>query len=158
MAKPKFTFTMDLQPAAVPHLLYGKLKFDDGCGKGVVFEATSGQPRHQYPKAWLTPRKGCLPPTQVIKQLYTVNTQALFMPNTQGVGGDFFAIAPFSVDLGAVNRGDFGIHLDSNYPQSPGSAGCIVIRNKQHFQQVRDLMKRLNSQRIKSVDLEVIYV
>lgn len=46
------------------------------------------------------------------------------------------AIFPFEVNLGGLSRGDFGIYFDANVP----GAGCIVIRQQDHWDLFRNQM------------------
>lgn len=104
---------------------------------------------YQYHGAWKIPRRGCIPP-----RTWELSTQRLWLPNVKGVEGSFYGIAPFMVTVDGVQRGDFGIHFDANVP---GSAGCIVIKQQDHWDIFRKVMAEYNSLRIKSVPLEVTY-
>lgn len=152
----KLTFQMDLPERASNQLITGTLTLSHN-GTNISYYATSGAKGHQYIGGWRTPRKGCLPPSAKYNINYSVSTQKLWMPNTPGVNGSFYAIAPFSVDLGEVNRGDFGVHHDSNHKVAPGSAGCIVIITQEHWDMFRLKVAELHTLRIKSIPLEVIY-
>jgi len=157
MTQPSLLFKMALPAKSQRSLVWGRLIFVTDKGQNLMFQATSGAPGGQYWGAWTVPRKGCLPPTSVIKQKYGVSTQRLWMPNNAGVGGSFYPIAPFSVRMGSVSRGDFGIHLDANYLTSPGSLGCIVLNLVPQYRQIEKLLDGLHAKRIKNVPLTVEY-
>lgn len=148
------TFKMTLPPNGVPNLVTGTLTFTDVDGDQHQVVATSGLPKHQYEKAWTQKGKGCLPPTAIIGQLYSVATRYVNLPTVVGVEGPFFPISPFSVTVGGVDRGDFGIHFDANVP---GSSGCIVVPNKEQWQAVCYEFGRMQTRGTKSLSLEVIY-
>ncbi len=141
---------MDIPNKSIPTMQYGKLILQDE-DKNVAFMATSGLPGYQYFGSWKTPRRGLLPPYSK----YTVSTQRLWMPNVKGVEGSFYPIAPFMVTVDGVQRGDLGVHFDANIP---GSSGCIVIKQQDHWDIFRKLMEDYHSMRIKSIPLEVNYV
>ncbi len=147
---PKLTFLMDIPNEPTATMLYGSLTLKDE-GRNVVFMATSGLPRFQYHYGWKIPRRGIAPP----RTDFTVSTQKLWLPHVKGVEGSFYAIAPFSVTTDGVARGDLGIHFDANVP---GSAGCVVIKQQDHWDMFRKIMEEYNSLRIKVVPLEVKYI
>ncbi|MGL4618727.1 MAG: hypothetical protein ACRCZS_06660 [Chroococcidiopsis sp.] len=145
---------MDLPNSPTNSLVTGKLVLTNGDSK-VSFLTTSGLSKHQYIGSWTQKARGCLPPSA--KGIdYSISTQRLWMPDVKGVEGSFYAIAPFSVTVDGVTRGDFGLHYDP-VPGTPGSAGCIVLRMQEHWDIIRAKMKEFADMRIKSVPLEVIY-
>ncbi|AFZ32216.1 hypothetical protein Glo7428_3756 [Gloeocapsa sp. PCC 7428] len=122
---------------------------------GIKMLATSGTVGHQCAGSWTRKRRGPLPPSGAIgAHKYTVSTQRLWLPHVKGVEGSFYAIAPFSVQLGSVTRGDFGIHFDANVP---GSAGCIVIPQQAHWDLFCQLMQEFRDAGIQQIPLAVYY-
>ena len=80
----------------------------------------------------------------------------LWMPEVKGVEGSFYAISPFSVKMPGVTRGDFGIHFDPVHG-TPGSAGCIVIRDQAHWDIFRKEIGQFRLDGIQSIPLSVNY-
>ena len=113
--------------------------------------ATSGLPRFQSFGGWKTPRRGIIPPYHK----FELSTNRLWLPNVKGVEGSFYAIAPFMVKVVGVQRGDLGVHFDANVP---GTAGCIAIKQQDHWDTFRKCMAEYNALRIKSIPLEVKYI
>jgi hypothetical protein len=149
-----FAFTMKLADKGIPHLLEGKL-ICEANGNVYEFVATSGLAMHQFKGAWREKGRGCIPPDSALGDShYTVSTNRLWLPEKIGVEGSFYPIAPFSVTVDGIARGDFGIHFDANVP---GSAGCIVIRRQTDWDEFRYLMTVLKSNGEKSVPLKVAY-
>ena len=146
---PRLRFLMDIPNETTAEMMWGKLFLHDEV-KNIKFMATSGLPKFQYFGAERIPRKGLIPP----EINYRVSTQRLWLPNVKGVQGSFYAIAPFEVNVDGVTRGDFGIHFDHNVP---GSAGCIVLKEQEHWDLFREFMQEYHDMRIKSVPLEVKY-
>lgn len=139
---------MDIPNSPVKNMIYGKLVLKDET-KSVSFMATSGVGLYQFHGGWKVPRRGLIPPRR-----YDVSTNRLFLPNVKGVEGSFYAITPFSLKIDGVTRGDFGIHFDANVP---GTAGCIAIKQQDHWDTFRKVMAEYHALRIKEVPLEVVY-
>lgn len=148
----KLTFSMKLGTSA--GLLKGKLVLEHEDGSSTDFIATSGLPGHQKSGSWLEKGRGCLPPSNLVQGGYTVTTSARMEQNVTGIQGNFYAIAPFSVTLGGVTRGDFGIHFDANVP---GSAGCVVLEDKTQWAEFQYQVAKFKTNGIKSVPLTVEY-
>lgn len=140
---------MDIPNSPNNRMIYGKLTLSDE-NSNLVFMATSGLPNYQFFGGWKTPRKGLLPPYDA----YSISTQKLWLPNVKGVEGSFYAIAPFSLKVDGVTRGDLGVHFDANVP---GTAGCIAIKQQDHWDMWRKKMQEYQTLRIKSVPLKVNY-
>ncbi|GBF81592.1 hypothetical protein [Aphanothece sacrum] len=68
--------------------------------------------------------------------------------------GNFYHILPNSVNIEGISRGEFGVHFDAN---APGSAGCIVIRNRQEWDGFQKLMSDYNSAGVETVLLSILY-
>lgn len=99
--------------------------------------------------------RGPLPPSlKIAPYRYKISTQRLWLPQVKGVEGSFYAIAPFTVQLGGTSRGDFGIHFDAN---APGSAGCIVILLQEHWNLFRKLIAEFRAAGHQQIPLEVFY-
>ncbi|MDJ0600342.1 MAG: hypothetical protein QNJ37_16060 [Crocosphaera sp.] len=84
---------------------------------------------------------------------YTVQTTPIYLPQ-RGIEGNFFKIDPHLVNIWGKTRGDFGIHFDAN---APGSAGCVVIRNKSAWDAFQEMMGHYRNAGLKSVPLIVEY-
>lgn len=154
MNKPALVFTMHLPVVSNPSMVYGTLilkTVDDRAG--VRLSATSGTRGNQYLKSWRLKGKGCLPPSNNTIG-YKVSTNRLWMPNVKGVEGSFYPISPFMVNVDNVDRGDFGIHFDSNVP---GSAGCIVIKQQEHWDTFREYIQKIKDISVMEIPLTVMY-
>ena len=155
MIEPNLLFSMNLPINSQSKLVMGSLVMHhlDKDNSSVKLQATSGTARNQFIGSWNLKGKGCLPPTSdVIK--YTTTTNKLWLPNVKGVEGSFYAIAPFSVKVRDIIRGDFGIHFDANVP---GSAGCIVIPLQEHWDIFREKISLIRESGIQSIKLVVVY-
>ncbi len=144
---------MDLPEKSTQDKITGKLALHTNT-ENILFSCTSGLPGFQYHGGWKIPRKGCIPPSRLIKEGFYVSTQRLWLPNVPGVEGSFYAASPFSANYEGVTRGDFGLHADKN---RWGSAGCIVFRLEDHYKLFEQYMKQFSTERIKSLPLEVVY-
>lgn len=153
---PRFEFNMQLADGIGWQLLEGTLLIKkDIDNAGVKLRATSGTSGYQKQGDWRVKRRGYIPPSkQIIPQRWFVSTQRLWMPNVKGVEGSFYAISPFQILLPGVARGDFGIHFDANVP---GSAGCIVIRQQDHWDLFRNQIAAFRADGIQQIPLFVEY-
>lgn len=153
---PRFEFNMQPVSGTSWDLIEGTLLIKkDIDHAGVKLRATSGISGYQNKGAWRIKGRGYIPPSiQIIPQKWFVSTQRLWMPQVKGVEGSFYAIAPLAVNLGGLSRGDFGIHFDANVP---GSAGCIVIRQQDHWDLFRNEMSAFRLEGIQQVALFVSY-
>ncbi|MFB2979685.1 hypothetical protein [Microseira sp. BLCC-F43] len=148
MTDHKLIFSMDLRDSC--SLLWGNLKLIYPDGTDVDYLATSGATGWQGKEDQWTRARGPIP--QGFE--YRVTTNSYYLA-TKGVEGQFFHITPDPVrSSGGVTRGEFGVHFDANVP---GSAGCIVLRNKLGFEAFCDRMKQIASLGIKSIPLQVVY-
>jgi hypothetical protein len=153
---PSIEFYLELPLNPRFSLLYGYLLIKRRPpDAGIKMLATSGSVGNQCAGSWTRKGKGPLPPSGAIgAHKYTVSTQRLWLPHVKGVEGSFYAIAPFSVQLGSVTRGDFGIHFDANVP---GSAGCIVLPLQEQWDLFRKLMQEFRELGVQQIPLSVSY-
>ena len=160
---PRLIFTMNLPEKATVNLVEGVLIIREELGEGgTKLRATSGLKQYQFERSWHYKGRGCLPPSKQIQPVnYTVATQRLWMPDVRGVEGSFYAIAPFQVNAGGALRGDFGVHADAGFPKASagnaGSAGCIVIRQQDHWNIFRNKIAEFRADGHQQIPLTVIY-
>lgn len=140
-------FSMFLQPS--PDLLYGNLVLQYPDGKKIYYAATSGCTGWQQPgDEWIRAR-GPIPsgfPYQIPTTPYHLDTR--------GIEGDFFHITPDPVIGNSGTRSELGIHFDANVP---GSAGCIVLRNREGWDRFCDRISEVAKNGIESIPLSVNY-
>lgn len=146
-------FFMQLQQTSA--LLEGRLLLVEDGQLIDTYIATSGCPGHQAKSAQSEKGKGPLPGCYPLGiKSYQVSVTPVSLPNIPGVSGAFYAITPHTVNIGGVNRGDFGIHFDANVP---GSAGCVVLRTPKGWQGFQQQMQRLKSKGLQQIPLIVSY-
>ena len=118
--------------------------------------ATSGTAGNQNLGSQAARGKGCIPRQDNVGiQHYLVKTAPIDLRSTKGVEGSFFPIIPFAVEFkSGIKRGDFGIHFDANVP---GSAGCIVIKNKPAYADFEKRMAQLKSEEEEEIPLLIEY-
>lgn len=127
------TFAMGLGDSS--KLLVGDLTFYDDAGNQLLTcKATSGLPRTQNKDDFYKRGRGLIPPIEGM----AIRTEPVDLPHLPGVDGLFYPIVKAS-DPDTIpfidphyKRGDFGLHYDGN---APGSAGCIVVLDKETFTQ-----------------------
>lgn len=156
MFVPTLIFEMKLPKFRSWELLTGSLTLKEtAASAGIKFLATSGCCGHQYSQSYLLPGRGCLPPSEAIApKSWEIDTSPVYLPAVKGINGNFYPIKPFAVTVLGVTRSDLGLHQDTNVP---GSAGCVVIRDKQHWQILQERLQRYASQGIKKLPLTVKY-
>jgi hypothetical protein len=88
-----------------------------------VVVVTSGAASYQNWTDFQRIGKGLIPPFDK----YQIRTDGYRLA-TKGVEGMFYPIEPSPVPI--YGRSELGLHFDANVP---GSAGCIVIENKNSF-------------------------
>jgi hypothetical protein len=160
---PSLEFHLELPDKAINTLIDGFLLIKTEPSKaGTKLLASSGLKNNQFIGSWNLKGRGPLPPSRLLDASgYTMSTQRLWMPQTRGVEGSFFAISPFVVKLHDVSRGDFGGHADARFPKSnardAGSAGCIVLRRQDHWDVFRGFMENFRDVGIQAVPLLVRY-
>lgn len=138
---------MKLQPSQ--SLLWGNLKLVYPAAKEINYLATSGCTQWQQPGDEWVRGKGPIP----ADFNYVIPTTPYHL-DTKGIEGDFFHITPDPVNLDGHIRSELGIHFDANVP---GSAGCIVLRNKSGWEGFCDRMEAIAKSGVKSIPLSVNY-
>lgn len=152
---PLLFFHQDLSDSKT--LIEGRLELIDKDTDTILdrFIATSGLPGYQSNQHLSSRGRGSIPPQYDVQiPCYKVAAVPLYMPNIEGVKGNFYKIEPHLVDIRGVKRGDFGIHFDANVP---GSAGCIVCRTLVGWKAFESHMKNLRQRGFSSVKLLVGY-
>jgi len=120
-----------------------------------AYLATSGLAGYQSPLAARARGRGRIPScSQAGITCYHVATTPIYMPKTKGVEGNFYPITPFMVKVDGHDRGDFGLHFDP-VPGTPGSAGCLVIRDKGHWIKIESALKAIKANGVNSIPLYV---
>lgn len=152
MKQPLLLYHQELR--ATSQLIEGRLLLIDSDEITNTYIACSGQPSHQSSGSVATRGRGPIPSSLDVTEKYTVATLPISLPNVQGVSGNFYKINPHFVKINGVQRGDFGIHFDANVP---GSAGCVVIRNRDAWAHFQEEMKSLAKLDIKQIPLLVSY-
>jgi len=134
-------FKMELKTST--KLLEGTLEALDA--SGVVqhtFRVTSGLAGFQKKGDQGTKNLGPIPSCEKVGiTSYAVKTKGDNQSDVKGVEGMFYHITPDPVKVGSVERSEFGIHFDANVP---GSAGCIVLRDKSEWTRFKAFMKAYN--------------
>jgi hypothetical protein len=161
----RYSLEFDLLPAKSADLITGQLMMlvNDCVDKtgAWIWNATSGLPTHQKPTDYLIKGKGPIPPSDVLLRMngsYEVDTLSQYN-KAKGIDGFIFPIFPELVKLEDEQgqnfyRSNFGIHFDANVP---GSAGCIVITDKDDFLNFCEVMRGIHAKGIPSIPLEVKY-
>lgn len=136
----KATFSMELGPGALKE---GRLIFTDAEGNSLLnVVATAGAMGYQESKYFWTRGVGPIPPGPD----YQIDCEAYWAPETPGVNGWWHYILPRTVKgPSGQTRSAFGLHWDSNHRAAPGSAGCVVILNKQSMAEASALLKAARS-------------
>lgn len=142
----KLLFTMDL--AISDELIYGNIKLSYPDSVAIDYAATSGCRQWQQPEDQSARARGPIPSGE-----YQIPTTPYWL-ETRGVEGWFFHVTPDPVVVNGITRGEFGIHFDAN---TPGSAGCIVLKNFPGWQRFCDRMEAIAKSGIKSIPLSVSY-
>ncbi|MDJ0661568.1 MAG: hypothetical protein QNJ42_19085 [Crocosphaera sp.] len=155
MSSPKsLIFFMDLNRQTP--LIEGRLIAYDNvkCKVDQQYIATSGCQNNQRWDSQDDSGRGPIPRNDQVKiDYYTVNTTPIYLPQ-RGIEGNFYKIDPHLVNIWGKTRGDFGIHYDAN---APGSAGCVVIRNKMAWEAFQEMMGHYRAAGLESVPLIVEY-
>ena len=143
----KAVFRLALKPSSV--LLYGDLSFYGDDGKEInTFIATSGVVGHQTKTSFKERGKGCVPPYPGLK----IDTSGYKLP-AKGIEGWFFPIVPSPIP--GYGRSEIGLHHDANVP---GSAGCIVVKNKAPFvEKCVPILLAAKERGIRFIPIEVKY-
>ena len=139
------TAIFSLKQARSSQLIDGSLTFFDDGKEILKVVATSGATGYQYAGGHTVRGKGCLPPANDWK----ITTSGYYLA-TKGVEGMFYHITPDP----RMGRGELGLHRDANVP---GSAGCVVVRNSDTFNnKVVPLVNGLKDKQ-SQINLSVIY-
>lgn len=145
----QYSLRFDMAIRKSNQLLTGTLRLLQGQTELNAYTATSSMPGRQYRGAWEL-KGGLIPPGEA----YQVATVPLWMPDTKGVEGSFYAITPFEIQtLGAV-RGDFGVHFDANVP---GSMGCVVCATQKGWDAFRRDVRSIQAQDVAYLPMVVKY-
>lgn len=146
-------FRMDLQKS--DSLVLGELAIMDGTKAVQTFVATSGLPRFQTKANQSTRARGPLPSCSKLGiSSYSVRTTPFDLTNKSGVEGNFYYIEPDPVTVDGVKRGEFGVHFDANVP---GSAGCVVLRDRSDWKDFQLFMKNYKQKGFTTIGLIVEY-
>lgn len=149
MAAFQYSLRFDMAIRKSNQLLTGTLRLLQGQTEQNAYTATSSIPGRQYRGSWEL-KGGLIPPGES----YQVATVPLWMPDTKGVEGSFYAITPFEIEtLGAV-RGDFGVHFDANVP---GSMGCVVLETQKGWDAFRRDIRSIVAQDVAYLPMVVKY-
>ncbi len=154
--KPLLIFHLDAAKSS--DLVEGRLLLIDKSSDKIIerYRASSGQPNNQTYSHISAKGRGPIPPQYECNiDFYQVITIPIYMPKLKGVEGNFYKINPHSVKLGALERGDFGVHSDANVP---GSAGCVVLTSAAGWADYQVQMKKLEALGINQVPLLISYV
>jgi len=148
MSRFKLEFTMQLEPAS--ELLWGNLRLIYPDAGAINYLATSGCTGWQQANDQWARARGPLPEGFD----YKIPTTPYHL-DTRGVEGDFFHITPDPVsDSEGGTRSELGIHFDANVP---GSAGCIVLRNRRGWLAFCDRLSKIAALSINKIPLTVRY-
>ncbi|MEG4964781.1 hypothetical protein [Microcoleus sp. K4-B3] len=142
----KLIFTMNL--AQSPELIYGNLQLIYPSSEAIDYVATSGCADWQRPGDEWQRGKGPIPAGD-----YQIPSEPYYL-ETRGVEGDFFHITPDPVVSAHGIRAELGLHFDANVP---GSAGCVVIKNREGWRQFCDRLASIAELGVKSLPLTVKY-
>lgn len=108
--------------------------------------ATSGAAGFQNWTDFQRIGKGLIPPFDK----FQIRTDGYRLA-TKGVEGMFYPIEPSPVPM--YGRSELGLHFDANVP---GSAGCIVIENKNSFlETIVPLMLKAKNAKILRIPLKI---
>ncbi|MDY7050464.1 MAG: hypothetical protein RPG89_18095 [Microcystis panniformis WG22] len=145
-------FRMNLKQS--DQLLTGKLSVMDEENEVKSFLATSGLPGWQKPSCQSVRRRGPIPACKTVNiSNYSVRTTPFDERGVPGIEGNFYYIEPDPVIVPPA-RGEFGIHFDANVP---GSAGCVVLRNRDEWEDFQDFMASYKRQGFPTISLIVEY-
>jgi hypothetical protein len=154
LQNPHLLFCMTL--TKTNELARGQLILFDGTKKIDTWIATSGLPGCQDSGDWSLPGRGYIPSPEFTTNAtqWRVKTDPLDSSGVKGVEGAFYQILPIMVSLKSGNdRGAFGIHFDANIP---GSSGCVVIRNRRPWEELKMWMKANQSH--DTIPLNITYL
>ncbi len=163
------TLTFRIRPARSSALIMGELSISGLGPNRIVYDATSGIPGYQRKADIWTRGKGLIPPSNAIVTPYTVETAPIRPTNPAAAGEWQYRILPdevWSKEDGLLKwvnyrRTILRIHYDQNHATSPGSAGCIVLTDREQWKSFMENMARINfdsyGQTLLVIPLEVIH-
>lgn len=145
-------FKMDLTNSST--LINGSLfLFSNANFTAQAFDAvaTSGLAGNQdLDDIWMR-RLGPIPNLTGLK----LSTEGVDLSSNIGVQGMFFPILPFTFRRSdGHTRSDFGVHFDANVP---GSAGCIVIKNRITFDKFAAFMDNTQTGGLETIPIKIEY-
>ncbi|MFB2833490.1 hypothetical protein [Floridanema evergladense] len=144
----QLVFSMKLHDTS--QLVYGNLALIYPSGETINYLCTSGCTGFQDKDDQWVRARGPIPQ----REDYFVPTKPYYLP-TKGIEGNFYHIQPDPVKNAAgIIRGEFGIHFDANVP---GSAGCIVFKNRSGWRAFEERMIAIHKLGIKTISLKVEY-
>lgn len=146
MNKHHLIFTINLAQSL--ELIYGNLQLVYPDRLPIDYIATSGCADWQRPGDEWARGKGQIPAGE-----YQIPSEPYYL-ETRGVEGDFFHITPDPVVSNKGIRAELGLHFDANFP---GSAGCIVLKNREGWRRFCDRMASIANLGVKSLPLTVKY-
>lgn len=136
-------------------LVEGRLSIMNDAVETVSFKSTSGLQSFQYLNAQSLVGRGPIPSCNKIGvAAYTVRTSLFDLSSDPEVDENFYYIEPDPIDVDGLLRGEFGIQFDAD---SPGSAGSIVLRDKEEWQKFEDFMKSYLDEGNSGINLVVEY-
>lgn len=136
-------------------LVEGSLSVMDDAIETMSFRATSGLQTFQYLDAQSLIGRGPIPSCKKIGlAAYTVRTSPFDLSSDPEVDENFYYIEPDPIDVDGLLRGEFGIQFDAD---SSGSAGSIVLRDKEEWQKFQGFMKSYLDEGNSGINLVVEY-
>lgn len=136
-------------------LVEGSLSIMDDAIEIMSFRATSGLQTFQYLDAQSLIGRGPIPSCKKIgRAAYTVRTSPFDLSSEPEVDENFYYIEPDPIDVDGLLRGEFGIQFDAD---SPGSAGSIVLRDKEEWHKFQGFMKTYLDEGKSGINLIVEY-
>lgn len=157
---PSLTFR--IKPARSSELIMGELCISGLGPNRIVYDATSGIAGYQKPGNSWTRGKGLIPPSNVITAPYSVETTPIHPTNPAAAGEWQYRILPDEVweNIAVTVPGStdtfiptgwqpqrrtlLRIHFDENHATSPGSAGCIVLTDREQWESFMANMKAVD--------------
>lgn len=129
-------------------LIYGNLQLLYPDNRAIDYIATSGCADWQQPGDEWQRGKGPIPAGE-----YEIPSEPYWV-DTRGVEGDFFHITPDPVVSEYGIRAELGLHFDANVP---GSAGCVVLKNREGWRKFCDRLATIADKGVKFLPLAVKY-
>ena len=136
------SLTFRITPKRSQELIMGELSISGLGPNRIVYDATSGIAGYQKRGDIWVRGKGLIPPSNCIVTPYTVETTPIRPTNPVAAGEWQYRILPDEVwgnESGLLKwmnsrRTLLRIHFDANHATSPGSAGCIVLTDKDQWE------------------------